>query len=516
VSANPEELQIGQSGSMRAPKRWPLVTQPENRSTSFLKDARMINCYAEKQLDGAYQIRKRFGTSIPPVNWVFGGVTGQGQGLFNFPLSSVRDTVIAITGNEVYQYIVTGSFPFNPAPHLVDLGPIFTASAAGAIGTVKFCVVTASQNYLVFGSGLGGEMYYINGPLGAGVTQITDAFFLTIVLTLVPGIAYLDGTTYVMDKSGNIFGSLGFNDPTVWDPLNRLQANTYPDLGVCLAQQLVYIVALKSTSTQIFFDNGNTTGSPLSPLPGAVIPYGCASSDTVAKIDDVLFWVTNDINNVRQVGMMNNLQFQVISTPAIDRFLNLTSQIVSGFQISSFRSFGFKFAGHKFYVLTNVTANITMVYDVDQGLWYQYTDANGNFYKPMTITTALDNTLIVMDTLNGAVNSCNADYVFPNDNGTIVPVDIYTPNYDAGVDRSKNLSQMRFNADQTPGSKLQVRFSDNDYQTFNNFRTVDLSRERPILNDEGSFYRRAYHFRHLCNTPLRIRSVDLQMDLGTL
>jgi hypothetical protein len=75
---------------------------------------------------------------------------------------------------------------------------------------------------------------------------------------------------------------------------------------------------------------------------------------------------------------------------------------------------------------------------------------------------------------------------------------------------------MRFNADQTDGSVLYVRASEDDYQTWSNFRKVDLSKKRPILTGLGTFYRRAYHFRHYCNTKFRIRSVDLQMDIGTL
>jgi hypothetical protein len=117
----------------------------------------------------------------------------------------------------------------------------------------------------------------------------------------------------------------------------------------------------------------------------------------------------------------------------------------------------------------------------------------------------------------GNVYQMDGDYVYPTDFGHVVPVDIYTPNFDAGADRIKYLSQMRFNADQTPGSILYVSSSDNDYGSFSRTaRRVDLGRQRPILNDEGSFYRRAYHFRHYANTGLRIRSVDLQMDIGTL
>jgi len=58
--------------------------------------------------------------------------------------------------------------------------------------------------------------------------------------------------------------------------------------------------------------------------------------------------------------------------------------------------------------------------------------------------------------------------------------------------------------------------SDDDYQTWSNFREVDLSKNRPMLTNCGTFRRRAYHFRHQSNTPLRIQAVELMIDLGTL
>jgi hypothetical protein len=213
---------------------------------------------------------------------------------------------------------------------------------------------------------------------------------------------------------------------------------------------------------------------------------------------------------------LENLQFKIISTPAIDRFLNLPSQAVANYNVYNFGSCIIKYAGHRFYVLTNFKASVTMVYDIDQKLWYQWTDANGNFYPIMSVAIDLSNNLLAQGINSGVVNFLGPDYVYPSDNGVLFPVDIYTPNFDAGVDRIKLLSQMRFNADQTAGSILKVRFSADDYQHWNNFRSVNLSETRPILSDEGSFHRRAYHFRHQANTPFRLRSVDLQMDLGTL
>ena len=80
----------------------------------------------------------------------------------------------------------------------------------------------------------------------------------------------------------------------------------------------------------------------------------------------------------------------------------------------------------------------------------------------------------------------------------------------------KYLHSMDFVADQTAGSTLMVRKTDDDYQTWSNPRMVDLGTHRPRLISNGSFRRRAYHFRHACNTALRIKAVELQLDIGTL
>jgi hypothetical protein len=118
---------------------------------------------------------------------------------------------------------------------------------------------------------------------------------------------------------------------------------------------------------------------------------------------------------------------------------------------------------------------------------------------------------------NGAVYPVDGDYSFPNDNGTLFPVDIYTPNYTAGTSRRKMVNMIYFDADQTDGSQLQCRYSDDDYQSWTNFRTVDLSVQKPRLDKEGTFVtKRAYHFRHMCNTTLRIRAMYPAIDIGTL
>jgi len=102
------------------------------------------------------------------------------------------------------------------------------------------------------------------------------------------------------------------------------------------------------------------------------------------------------------------------------------------------------------------------------------------------------------------------------DAGDPIRLDIYTPNYDAGTIRDKTLPALYFDCSQVPNSVLQIRHSDDDYQTWSQFRTLDLSQKKPRLINEGTFKRRAYNLRHESPTAFRIKSADYQMDVGSL
>ena len=110
-------------------------------------------------------------------------------------------------------------------------------------------------------------------------------------------------------------------------------------------------------------------------------------------------------------------------------------------------------------------------------------------------------------------------YISPEyytDTEGLIPVGIITPIFDAQSRREKQNGRMTFIADQIEGSKLQVRWSDDDYQTWSNWQTVDLSLADPILTQLGTFRKRAFHFQHKCNTFFRISAVEMQYDFGTL
>jgi len=70
-------------------------------------------------------------------------------------------------------------------------------------------------------------------------------------------------------------------------------------------------------------------------------------------------------------------------------------------------------------------------------------------------------------------------------------------------------------ADQQP-CNLMIRCSDDDYQTWSNWRTVSLTQPRAFLQNCGTFAKRAYHLRHQADTTFRIMALESTFDIGTL
>lgn len=460
-----------------------------------------MNAYAEKDpSDGEYWIYKRLGIAPNPLFSIPAGFPG---GVYQYqPFGQI----ISVVGGNIYV-------------------------AGNIVGTIQtgyqcwFETVNSNPQTVVIMNQFGGVIYT---PVTQAVVEITDPVYPS---QTVPGWAYLDGTLYVMDLTGNIWGTHTVNNAAVWDGLNVIPASTKADQGVFLATQLTYVIAFKQWTTQIFYDAENPTGSPLSPVPDAQIPYGCMHANSVQKIDEILLWMTSNQTISPQIAIMENLSPKIISTPSIERVLD-NILINTGAPVINDRgivSWSLKHAGHRFYGLTLTLMNITLVYDIDQGLWYLWLDSSGNYWPVanFTYTQPTENTqttgahlgqIIGSNTagVEGSIYEVDGDYEYPNDLGTLYSVDIYTPNFTGGTTRRKTLNNMYFEADQVAGSTLQARYSDNDYKSWTNFRTIDLNRERPFLDQEGTFTRRAYHFRHRANTQFRIKASDLQMDLGTL
>lgn len=469
-----------QAPSVALPKRLPLIAIPSNRGITPDKDARLINGYVEQGAsEGEVLVYKRPG--LTPHSATSSVPAGTARGCYNW-----LGDIYSITGSLLYK-------------NNTSIGTVDTTN-----GQYRFTQTLGATPRLVLGNGVEGYTYD-----GATFANIVDADFPA---AFVKGWGFLNATTYLSVSSAHILGS-DLNDPTAWDPLNDILAYIEPDLAVATAKHLVYILCLKQWSVEVFYDAGNTSGSALGRVEGAKSKYGCRDERTLRNIDDRLCWVSTTKEGAVQVVKFENTRAEVVSTKPIERIL---SQFT--YSSATIYSWSFRAGGHGFYGLT--VGGYTFVYDLDERLWSQWWGM-GLDYMPIVDSTYTASGVPLVQGVDGLMYEIAFNVGTDTYSGTTTTIvtDLYTPNFDGGVQgRGKQLSMLYVIADQTAGSLLKVRSNDWDYAAsrWTNFRTIDLSRKEPCLANEGSFHRRAYHFRHDVPTAFRCRAIELQMDLCTL
>lgn len=464
-----------QAESVALPKRLPLVIEPSNRDDTADKDAKLINGYMEVK-DQEVWIYPRFGTvedSRPPA----GAATG--RGIFQW-----RGDIYSIFNGDLYR-------------NGVDVGNVSNA------GQYRFDSCLGGTPKLLLGNGTNAYTY----DTGAGLVAISDPQFPS---SFVLGWAYLNGTTYVgRSTDGGLQGD-DINDPQNWDSLNVIIAQIEPDINKAVAKQLVYVVVLKQWSGEVFYDAGNATGSPLGRVEGSKFNWGCLDANSVQQMDGALIWLGSSRDGSPEVILLNNLKAEAVSTKPVERLLRDAD-------LTTVRSWTAKINGHRFYILTLVDADLSLVFDFDERRWTQWAGASEAYMPIVSSTVNSSNEILLQHETDGRIYK--ADPTLSTDGGTPFQVDIYTPNFDGGVDRGKQVGMMKLITDQKAGAFMNVRQNDHDYdpKKWTNFRQMDLSQKSPYLTDMGTFVRRAHNFRYKSAIVMpRIKAVELQIDLCTL
>lgn len=213
---------------------------------------------------------------------------------------------------------------------------------------------------------------------GSSVVQVTSPNYPALT---VPGVAYLNGRIYVMAPDGTISGSETF-DPLTWLSTTIIAAKSEGDPAVALVRHLVYIVALKATSSEFFIDAGlPSPGSPLTPMLNAFQEVGCAVAGSIGFTDNTVFFMSESLPKGRSISRLDGLDSKIISNVFIDRILNSSD-------LSEVFAFVVKKNGHVFYVITITDIALTLVFDDVQKDWHRWTN--------YTVGTVVNVTLVVL------------------------------------------------------------------------------------------------------------------------
>ena len=344
-------------------------------------------------------------------------------------------------------------------------------------------------------------------PASVTATATANVASSTISGPYAYGIEYMDGYVFIMGTNSRIYAS-ALEDPTSWDG-TYVAAASDPDLGVALVRHLNYLIAFGQWSTDFYYNAGNTTGSPLAVNKQAKLTLGCANGASVAKVEQSILWVSNSLTQGRSVYLMNGLSPQKVSTRHIDKYLNKDSML-------NVHSYCMRMAGHTLYVLTLKDSDVTFVFDIDEQVWYQWTSQTGSiesYFKYLFFTGHVEYVpdLYLQHETNGLLYTMSADYY--KDAGEDIWFRSVSGNLDSGTNKRKFITRAEVIGDKISGN-VSVRHTDDDYQTWSSYRTVNLINRRPVLYQLGNTRRRAWEVFSSADIPIRLEALELDFDIG--
>lgn len=184
-------------------------------------------------------------------------------------------------------------------------------------------------------------------------SQITDDGF--------PGAKSLDfiGQRIVyVEPFGRYWGWSDLVDGSSWNTLNQAQAETSPDRiqGLIVSHNEVLIFGERTIEP---WASAPTDTAVFQLQVGSVIESGCAAGRSIQRLDNSVFYLTNN----GQIAKLNGYTPQVISTAAMEASIR-------GLNWSRAFAFTWEDAGHVVYYITFPDGH-TWGYDVRQNKWHR-------------------------------------------------------------------------------------------------------------------------------------------------
>ncbi len=290
---------------------------------------------------------------------------------------------IIVIGNSVYR-----------------LNAAFALSLVGSLSDAVNTAVKIDDNGVdaVIVTGLKG--YTLNLATSV-VTEIVDPAFYGA-----DNVDFLN-TYAIFNRPGtNQFFISGANEIT-FDPLDFASAESHYEPIVNFIVNHDEIMFFKSTVTEIW----RITANPDFPFvrdTNAAIEQGCAARDSIAALDNSVFWLGNNTDGAGIVWRMNGYTPVRVSTDAIE-------YAIAGYAtISDAVAYSYQQEGHSFYVINFPSGNTTWVFDAATNLWHQrayLNPASGALGRHRSNCHMFYNGKhVVGDYLNGNISTLDLDY----------------------------------------------------------------------------------------------------------
>ena len=211
-----------------------------------------------------------------------------------------------------------------------------------------------------------------------------------------------------------------------------------------------------------------------------------------------------------------------VSTEYIDRLIDAESQL------ANVHGYGFRTMGHLFFLFTLPQQDRTLVYDVDEKLWHEWSSVitnQGNvipigtapiYHHAFDYTQAADagvGKIFLLSATTGDIYVLDPA-IYMDETSSIV-VELRTDKLDFDLYKRKFVSNLKVVGDRYEGTnRVSVAWSDDDYKTWSTEHIVDLTDDFPYLGRLGAFRRRAWRVTHTDPQPLRLSGIEVLVAAG--
>lgn len=301
--------------------RIPLSMQSYQAATLPASAQRLLNMYPEVLPEGS----KGPAALLPTPGMAEWGTIGSGpiRGMI-----VMGDYLWVVTGEELYQ---------------VD--PSGIAVLIGAISGTRDCFMTENGTHV--GIAADSHVYAANA---SGVTEVS--------VQRMNGATYQDGYGVFTLEGTQSFYLTELDDMTSISALDFSTADAFPDTVMGCISHNRQLVIYKEKSAEIW-DNVGAASFPFQRSPGGFIDRGCKASASIAKTEDTVAWLADDLT-IRALG---GYRAQRISTPAIELLIQQVADPTSA------RGFTYAQNGHTFYCVSFET--LSVAYDFVTGKWHE-------------------------------------------------------------------------------------------------------------------------------------------------
>lgn len=414
--------------------------------------------------------------------WFYGENAGSGSSV-NFTgdltnLSAVVPGISSTTGIYVGQLLTHASIPALTRVASVDSATQITMTAA-ATGTAAAATIARSV-----------------------LALIQDADFLALSTVGEP--AFLDGSMYVMDTQGRVWGS-DLNSITSFGSINFVTTDAIADYGAGVIMQGSYMIAFGLNGYEVLQNVGGPAGSPLQRIPSAAGSVGrklpeadTFPQSTALNVEGVVYWISPQ----RELWRMNGLAPIKISPHGIDRL-----------QVLSIRGY-FRRYGQLCIMLDRDNPYGTFAYFPETNLWSEWKFGSG---ASRFGDFAQDSNGSVYTTDSGSTEFVGSVPDTYQDDGTNPETLIQIGPFDNDTRKRKFWESFELIGDKrgTSGNTA-IQFSDDDGQTWSTARNVDMSTDRPRLVRCGSTRRRMVRITDSVNAALRLQAMEIEDEGGSL